>query len=225
MPTYTTIDPTIIKNIAKAVHLATRQAEGGSYGTVQDALRFSEEYDDAIKLADAFVYGAIFDNKEHRYRNLFVTEEQVNNGESFTGEFQGGIRLVINGQSTGGSEQEVGYIQQLQIKKPSYGNEATTLDKGYWAIKGQKVYFIADACFVEVIPLEPPAFPMTPVEYGLAVFYGLMAINTPREGEFVQVAEHYGGLWKAALDAIAANVSADKLPTDKPPYSLIYTMR
>lgn len=223
MPTYTAIDPTRLKSMAKAVHLATRQAEGGTYGTVQDAVRFSNEYDDAIIGADAAVYAAIMDNKEHRYRMLFVQEEIIStSGDTIAGEFVGGVRIIVSGISYSGIEVPPDVITQLALQKPSYGDGTTNLDKGYYALRGQKIYFIGNSAAVEVIPQVPGSFPVTPIDYESLVFFGLMASITPREAEYVEVANHYANLWAQGLDMIRQNVSSDRVPADKPPYSLIY---
>lgn len=221
-PTYTKIDVDRITGIAKAVHLATRQAQNDAYNasTFQDKIRYNQEYLDAAKSADAFIYAAIIGNKRHRYRSLFYEKQVVASGDELPNEFTGGVEVQIGGTYYGGSEQLPDVPGTLSAKKPNYGGVSTTLDQGYYGIRGNQIYFTGGAARVEFCPIVPGSFPMTPVDYELAVLYGVLAITSPSEGAFIEMANHYGTLWGKALDAIKEE---GQLPDDSPPYSLIYS--
>lgn len=201
---YTTIDTARIKRQALSILNACRTA----YGTPSDEeWRPSAQIDDAIQTADGMVYDAVKNNPNHLLRRLFFEDITVTSGQVITDTPTGKVLI----DSKEGTEVTLDVVRRYRENKLGLSSIAAC---GYYAWHENKsaISFLGSSATISVIKSMQGASPLTPAELESAVLAGVMMLVSPKEGDYIEMANHYSDIWQIALRVIGSAAGSGSLP-------------
>lgn len=182
--------------------LAILNAATDTYGTVNDPLRFDTEIKDAIKMADRVVAQAIIDTPGHRRAAEFAVLEDVTSTVGTSGS-SGVIPFPIYAVQIDGKNAT--YVRPDRWRLLANNALNLTTNVGYYTLENQELGAIySSSVKVQRLKYVEPAGDTlaSPEEYLGTVTAGALAYLFPKEGAYVQAADHYAGVFETQLKMI-----------------------